>query len=315
MSTIRVILLMLLSLTAGRSYAQYLTPDSGWYWNPSFSGSGYNIEFQDDQMYLSFFSYAASGSPTFYTITGRFNTTTGRVAGDLITFSGGQCIGCPYIFPQIITVGPAVVQFQNKSNAIITLPRAGGSVAIPVERFVFAYGPLQADQKLGAWVTSIIFLAGPESDVIRIRRTQTNPDQSVIAVGDIYPTGRTVIGAADSIPGTSTNYSYLIDFSATSNALYIGEFTLSGFNGFYYIYPKGGQPNGPGVLAYGTRVAGPNTANQILGLQNAPTNLKNYDGVRLEKAQRNASIDHPQIVEIRAVAARLEQLMRENETR
>lgn len=313
MFTIRAILLTVISLVTGNSYAQYYTPDSGWYWNPGFSGSGYNIEFQDDTMFLSFFSYSASGSSTFYTLSGKFNTTTGRVAGDLFTFSGGQCIGCPYIAPQIINTGPAIVQFQNKSNAIITLPRPGGSVSIPVERFVFAYGPLQADQKLGAWVTSILFSSGAESDVIRMRRTQTNPDRTVIAVGDIHPTGRSVIGFGSTIPGTSTNYAYLVDFSNTNNALYLAEFTLNGFSGAYFVYPKGGQPSGSGVLVFGTRIAGLNTA--IQEFHNSPDILKSSDNVRIDKAMRDPGIDHPQIDAIRSLATRLEQLMYETEKR
>jgi hypothetical protein len=74
-----------------------------------------------------------------------------------------------------------------------------------------------------------------------------------------------VVGAPITLTGTSYNWLWVIDFSPTSNAAYFGQFTLEGFRGEYAIYPKGTPIPTRGITAIGARVAGANTANQILG--------------------------------------------------
>ncbi len=273
-----LVVLMFALLSFNPARAQYITPEGGWYWNPAASGSGFNLEFQDSVMTLSFFAYNAARQPTFFTMAGVLNVATGRVDASLIASNGGQCIGCSYSQPTNVVVGPAAVQFTSQSTAQVTLPVAGGGFStISVQRFVYAYGPTQNEQRLGAWFTTIAFPTGlPEGDILRVRRVE-NFGGSLVATGDLYPAGRVLAGGSFFASGTSYNYAIVIDFSAVSNAAYIGEYTVNGFRGEYFLYPKGSTPIiGTGIPTFGARLAGPNTANQVLGL-NAVVNAATLD--------------------------------------
>lgn len=295
----------------GTARAQYITPESGWYWNSSLSGSGYNIEFQDSTMFLSFFSYNAQRQSAFYTISGQFNVATGRVVGDFFSFSNGQCIGCPYNPPTVTALGTATVQFINGSRAIITLPSPTGPVSTTVERFVFGLNPNLTGRDIGAWFTTIVFRDGglPEGDVIRIRRTE-NTTQGLASVGDIFPSGRLIVGAPAAITGTAYNYAWLIDLTPSSNALYVAEFTVNGFGGEYFVYPKGTTPSGIGLVTYGARLAGPNTANQVLGLSGGNTqNAEGFSAKRLGQAMGKGARGKAAQSDLTALAARLEAVL------
>lgn len=253
------------ALFSGRSQAQYVTPDSGSYWTPGASGSGFQIEVQDDIIALTFFGYTASGQSTFYILAGVFDVINGRYSGDLIAYSNGQCIGCPYNPPVTAVLGRGSVQFLDRSSAVVTLPRAGGSVQIPIERFNYGYGGNPISANVGVWATTLIFqTALPQGDVVRIFRPENTP-QGPVTIGNLYPLRQAVVGAPITLTGTSYNWLWVIDFSATSNAAYFGQFTLEGFRGEYAIYPKGAPIPTRGTTAIGVRVAGANTANQILG--------------------------------------------------
>lgn len=280
-----------LLLFASGARAQYVTPDSGTYWNPAASGSGFQIEFQDSTMSLTFFGYSASGQSTFYLLAGRFDVINRRYAGDLVAFSNGQCLGCPYNPPVAAVVGPASIQFLTRSTAIATLPVAGGRTAqIPIERFSFGYGTNLLQANVGVWATSVIptndYAFG---DVIRIF-TVVNSANGPVSAGNLYPFREIVGGTPVSLAGTSYNFLWLIDINATQNAGYLGEFTLEGFRGVSFVYPKGGAVPTTGVVAIATRIAGPDTANQILGAfgQSQPQAIDLAEG--RSKAQASATV-------------------------
>jgi len=242
-------------------------------------------------MVLMFYGYSANGQATFYILSGRFDVLNGRMSGDLFAFSNGQCLGCLYNPPVASVVGPASVQFRNRSAAIATLPVAGGrTTQIPIERFSFGYGANLLQANVGVWATSVIptndYAFG---DVIRIF-TVVNSASGPVSAGNLYPFREIVGGTPVSLAGTSYNFLWLIDINATQNAGYLGEFTLEGFRGVSFVYPKGGAVPTTGVAAIATRIAGPDTANQILGAfgQSQPQAIDPAKG--RSKAQASASV-------------------------
>ena len=290
----------------GTARAQYIVPESGWYWNPSFSGSGYNLELQDSTMFLSFFGYNQARQSTFYTISGTYSVATRTVVGDLFSFSNGQCVGCPYNPPTVTAIGTGVVQFTSQSSAIITLPGSNGPVSTPIQRFVFGFDPNLAGRDIGAWFTTIVFSSGlPDSDVVRIRSTSTD-SQGRISRGDLYPAGQAIVGFPGTIQGTGYNYGWLISFSATTDAFYAAEFTLNGFRGEYFIVPRGSSISGRGTLTFGARVAGPNTANQVLTLSSANTaEIEAKAAERMAKAKSSEPYSKATLDDLNAMLNRL----------
>ena len=41
-------------------------PDGGWYWNPAEAGRGFNIEIQDNLLFVAAFVYDVQGKPVWY---------------------------------------------------------------------------------------------------------------------------------------------------------------------------------------------------------------------------------------------------------
>jgi len=270
--------------------AQYVTPDSGFYWNPAASGTGFQIEFQDSIMSLTYFAYNRTGQATFFVLSGRFDVVNNRLAGDLIAFSNGQCIGCTFSPPVAVVVGPATIQFRTRSTATVTFPVAGGGFAqIPIQRLAFGYGSNLVQSNVGVWGTTIIFTNDePIGDLIRIFTT-VNTATGAVSAGNLYPFRQPVAGGLAGLPGTNYNFLWLIQLNATQNVGYLGEFTLGGFLGVSFVYPRGGQVPTTGATAVATRIAGPDTANQLLGAF-APSQAPWVDSAKARaKAQQNAT--------------------------
>ncbi len=250
---------------AGTANAQYTVPESGWYWNPVLSGSGINMEFQDSAMFLSYYSYRANGEAVFYTVQGNYDPLTRRVQGTLYTYTGGQCIGCPYVSPTPVAVGAATIQFTSLGNAAITFATSTGTAQFNVQRFIFtlSYYPTVSDQKKGLWAFTT-FPPGnlPWGDAVTLTTVAVGANGIPLVLGTYYPFNSEVVGSPLSLPGI--NYGLVIDYSPTSYALYFGEWTLGHFTGYYEIHSKLVPPTFSGVLAVGSRIAGPATISQIL---------------------------------------------------
>ena len=105
------------------------TPVEGLWWNPSESGSGYNIQVQHGVMVATMFSYTNGGDPMWYLVVGTMtNAGTGVTAtGTLDKFRGGQCASCMYQMPSTMgNDGGATITFTSPTAATVQLP--GGRI-------------------------------------------------------------------------------------------------------------------------------------------------------------------------------------------
>lgn len=106
------------------------TPVAGLWWNPSESGSGYNIQVQHGALVITMYSYTAGGDPLWYLVVGSLgNAGTGVTAtGTLDHFAGGQCAACMYrgMPSPMGNDGPITITFSSPTAATLQLP--GGRV-------------------------------------------------------------------------------------------------------------------------------------------------------------------------------------------
>jgi len=105
------------------------TPETGLWWNPNESGSGYNIQVQHGTLVVTMYSYAAGGDPQWYLTVGRLaNAGAGVMAtGTLDKFRSGQCASCTYQMPSMMgNDGVVTINFTSPTAATVQLP--GGRV-------------------------------------------------------------------------------------------------------------------------------------------------------------------------------------------
>jgi len=74
-----------------------VTPQTGLWWNPAESGSGYNIEVHHGVLVVTIYSYAPSGQAQWYIVVGTL--TNGSITAPLQKYVYGQCITCSYQNP------------------------------------------------------------------------------------------------------------------------------------------------------------------------------------------------------------------------
>src|SRR5579863_9677279 len=130
-------LLVGLCLLTIATSALAILPDSGWYWNPAESGRGFNIEIQNNVLFMAGFVYDQQGNAIWLT-TGGPMSSDHTYSGDLYQTAGGQCLGCSYSgSPEIIKYGTASVTFTDSETALITLN--GTTISAQREQFGFDF--------------------------------------------------------------------------------------------------------------------------------------------------------------------------------
>lgn len=146
--------------------AQAFTPESGFWWTPTEPGSGIAIEIQDNYLFMAAYSYRPNGTATFYTAQGTLNGNA-RFVGELASFQGGTCIGCPFTSPTPAPgAGPVEILFDTERTGRL---RWGGR-ELRIERFGFylkrAGDPAGASPEvvkmLGEWSLVLDFERDPE---------------------------------------------------------------------------------------------------------------------------------------------------------
>ncbi len=132
---------------------QAFTPESGIWWNPNESGSGYAIEIQDNFLFVALYVYDVDGNPTWYTA-GTTLDGNALFNGVLNYTYNGPCIDCSYTAPISIhgQRGPITINFLTESTATIQFEGAVKNI----ERFNFLLGD-DTDKMLGEWQTIIDF--------------------------------------------------------------------------------------------------------------------------------------------------------------
>jgi alpha-tubulin suppressor-like RCC1 family protein len=115
--------------------AQAGVPEAGWWWNPSESGRGFFIEWQNGWFHIAGYMYDASGRPTWY-LSAFPSPDPTRISGNWWLFGNGQAPGQPYRPAVRVNdnVGSLEVQFTNATTGTLTLPNG---TRVPFVRMPF----------------------------------------------------------------------------------------------------------------------------------------------------------------------------------
>jgi len=170
-------LLALLLGVFGCSTGWAYQPESGLWWNPAESGSGYNIEISDNALGFTAYLGEANGAPVFYTA---FNLLQGNALFEatLYRFSNNQCAGCTWTGgPTAQSVGTVRIAFDasNPQRGTLTWnvpPQAIRS--FPIQRFALyekraedGNAPVEVTKMLGEWHVTLDFSEWPNYNAFR----------------------------------------------------------------------------------------------------------------------------------------------------
>ncbi len=101
------------------------TPVPGMWWNPTESGTGYNIQVQRGALVATMFAYAGNGDPMWYLIVGNMaNMGAGiTTTATLDRYRGGRCASCTYQMPSMMgNDGTMTITFSSPTAATVRLP-------------------------------------------------------------------------------------------------------------------------------------------------------------------------------------------------
>jgi hypothetical protein len=117
------------SVTAGAPAA--IIPVAGVWWNPSESGSGLGLDYQNGTLLVEVYSYLAGGAAQWYLAAG--SITNNVFTATLDKYTGGQCISCAYVAPGLVgNDGTITITFTSQTTATADLP---GGRHIQIQRF------------------------------------------------------------------------------------------------------------------------------------------------------------------------------------
>lgn len=258
--------LILTTLLMFCSIAYGIQPENGTWWNPNASGSGYNIEIQDNTLVLTAYSYEANGLPTFYLSAGKMSSDR-NYSGILNKYVNGQCLNCNYKSPSSIPAGTVNINFTHGTMGNISF---NGGTPINIQRFGFAVDNTTYAFLYGDWaITEGTLNSGGVFSGTRMVFSApytSTTDGVTAAVGNISGTNNIVVGLKD-----NTNYSnafnVLQDYSSTHYKFYTIYTTgINSITGTSYIYPKSSTLSGSGTAFVGFRARGYSAVNNI----NAP---------------------------------------------
>lgn len=229
--------------------ASAMLPDNGWYWNPAESGRGFNIEIQDNALFMSAFVYRPDGTAAWYVGGGPMSSDRAW-SGDLYETANGQCIGCSHRAPDLILSGRASITFTSERTASISL--LGGTVSVERQDWS-GYGARSRDALFGEWSTTDGDPAFPVyfGDRITLHSPQTGSSGPFAGGNRTGSSSRLAVGLYSA---SRRDYSMLIDSSSSYYTFYV--FTLNTLNrieGQSWTYRKGESPVGGGMYFVGHR--------------------------------------------------------------
>lgn len=237
-----------LSLAIGLTFwmqAWAIMPESGWWWN-GMSGSGFNIETQDNLLFFAAFGYDTAGQPVWYFAGGPM-TSDRDFSAMLYRTSGGSCVGCEYAAPTVTEVGEMTLSFTSSQTANLTLL----GTTVPATRFNFWLNDRVPDALLGEWSMVTGDPVYPVYFADRISFSSKN------AAGDAlygYRTGATGRAAVAMYSVSDGSWGILIDTSTSYYTFY--SFVTTGFNrleGRAWTYLKTQTLSGSGIFFLGHR--------------------------------------------------------------
>jgi hypothetical protein len=130
--------------------ASAFQPRTGHWFNPNESGRGFNLDFQDGVVVVTFYSYNEDGSPQWYLASGNATNGGRSFSAQLGRYRYGQCLQCNYNGSPSNdgSDGAITINFASETSATVTLP--GGHVTT-IQPFNFGFGA-PPDGLLGQWV-------------------------------------------------------------------------------------------------------------------------------------------------------------------
>jgi hypothetical protein len=277
---LRVILTALVLLAALPSRA--MLPENGWYWHPAESGRGFNLEIQDNVLFLAAFVYRPDGPAVWYTGGGAM-TSDRTWSADLYETANGQCIGCTYSPPAYTHRGSVSITFTSERSATISLL---GSTLNVVRMDWTNVGAASRDALFGEWSTTEGDPAFPVYFGDRISLYVPRSDSSgTYAAGN--RTGSSTSVAVGTFNAGTGLHAILLDSSTSYYSLFL--FTMNTFNrveGRTWTYLKNSSPTGNGLyfLAHRTK---------------SYTRVRGFNGPGVTKAAAGEP-DHEAIDAIRA---------------
>jgi len=245
-------------LSASSAFASL--PDSGWYFNAAQSGRGFNIEIQNNALFLAGFIYDASGNP-IWVVSGGVMSSDHTYSGAAYMTANGQPLGGAYNAPTNVPFGTATVTWSTTTSATITIN--GYSFAVSRELFGVDFNsitqPLLGELSFVEGAFGLYF--GDRIMFTETRTSSTGP----------YAAGRSSGGSASRIavgsysPGLN-KWTILLDSSTSYYEYFV--LTFDGANiveGTASTFLKTDMP-GSGLRTVGFRTQ---SAQAVLG-QNAP---------------------------------------------
>src|SRR5688572_28850224 len=226
-----------------------ILPESGWYWNPAQSGRGFNIEIQDNLLFVAAFGYDTAGQPDWWVAGGPMQSDRSFTAR-ASRVTGGQCFGCPYTVPSLTDAGPLTITFSDEGHATVVFM----GETMTLQRQDFANLSLNPDGLYGEWA-----ITEGEPDIPVYFGDRLSFSGPVTTGGVTYASGgrtgnmtsRPALGRFDP---SLNQWTILVDSSAGFNTTY--RFRFAGLNhieGQAWTYPKTGSLSGPGVCFVGNR--------------------------------------------------------------
>jgi hypothetical protein len=231
--------------------AQAITPESGLWANPAASGTGYNIEVQDNLLAVTIYSTDANGAPIYFLAAGPM-TGDNQFYGTMQKFSGGQCFGCPYKAPVVTPSGPVSLVFTNAQTANVSV---NGGAPIPISRVAFGVNPNDVSVLLGGWG----FVTPASATATYYSAWNFQLKTSDVTNGVTYVRGSNV-GRPDRVAVGQLRadgfFQVLLDYPFDPDNYLLFQFKLTTFNmveGVFWKYAKGTVPTGVGLPFFGIR--------------------------------------------------------------
>ena len=224
-------------------------PEGGWYWSSVEPGRGFNIEIQDQNLFVAMFVYQSNGAPIWLQAGGAMSSGTVFVS-TLYAYSGGQCLGCTYQAPTSQPVGTIQITFTSPTTATVSTTGTGINSTMYVKRFDFVgYMGTVPDALQGEWS----FVDGSPSYPVYFGDRLT-------FTGISYPNGirsatgyRTGSYANAALGWVQNNQLYILLDSSTSywQLWIISAASFNRAEGMSYTYLKGSNPgSGMPSIAY-----------------------------------------------------------------
>lgn len=112
--------------------ATQITPQSGWWWNPSESGRGFSIEVSGNHLFMAGYLYASDTGQAIWFSSGGNMSSSSAYQGTMAAYGNGQTLTGSYVAPTpAVNIGTISLNFTDATHGTLTWP--GGTISI--ERF------------------------------------------------------------------------------------------------------------------------------------------------------------------------------------